>query len=96
MGPADPTEPVKLIIFVKKRKLNDTVKDDKQTYYSFDAIFFAPENEISNRLKKSMIPQVRLFRRFRFPEVLRLEILRSTVSPKPRFYFSIVTKPNAF
>lgn len=51
MEPADPTEPVKLIIFVKKRKLNDTVKDDKQTYYSFDAIFFAPENEISNRLK---------------------------------------------
>ena len=91
MEHADPTEPLKLIIFVKKRKLNDTVKDD-----SFDAIFFAPENEISNRLKKSMIPQVRLFRRFRFPEVLRLEILRSTVSPKPRFYFPIVTKPNAF
>ena len=54
--------------FWKKWKLDNIFKDDEQTHNSFDAIFFIPENEISNCLKKKkpMIPRVRLI-----PEVPR-------------------------
>ena len=38
--------------FWKKWKLDNIFKDDEQTHNSFDAIFFIPENEISNCLKK--------------------------------------------
>ena len=75
--------------FVRKRGISMISSRTRNKHITLWRNLFYTRNEISNSLKKSMIPLVRLFRRF------RSLLIYGLVSPKPRSYFPIVTRPNA-